>query len=295
MPNPGPRPRRSPVRRVAHLLLVLLAASASGFAQAPTGAMETGGGLMLTSRRLVIQGSRHADDVTLINDGAQPRSYRIKVSYRDMDERGTLVERELAKAGERPWQDLIRFSPRQVTLPAGQSQVIRVAVRKPADLPEGEYRYFLTVQMLPSPTAPASPPPAEAPDEIRGQIQVLYALSIPVIYRNGALHAAPGLSDLAFVPAAEGRPPSLRFRLTRSGNASIYGHLQVTFSPSAGGGSEEVGLVKGIAVYAELPHRWMNLDLVSAKGRPFKAGKLHLTFTPDGGRSPSPQADLDLP
>ncbi len=181
------------------------------------------------------------------------------------------------------------------TIQAGKSQVIRVAIRKPAELPEGEYRYFLTIQMLP-PTPPPTPVlSTDTTEEIQGQVQVLYAISIPVIYRNGKLQGSAGLADLTFVPETEGKAPRLKFRLTRSGNASIYGQLQATFTPAGGEDSEEVGLVKGIAVYAELGHRWMNLDLVSKKDRPFKTGRLHLAFTPEGARVPSSQSELDLP
>lgn len=251
---------------------------------------------MLTARRLVIQGSKRADEISIMNQGSQPYSYRIKMSYRDMDEQGKLVEREEAKAGERPWQELIRFSPRQVTIAAGKSQVIRVAIKKPAELPDGEYRYFLTVQMLPLPPAPTPAPPEDSQNNtIQAQVQVLYAMSIPVIYRNGKVQGDAGLADIAFVPPAEGKLPSLKFRLTRSGKASIYGELRASFTPSGGGEPEDVGLVKGIAVYAELPHRWMNLDLTSKKGRPLKAGKIQLTFTPEGAKGPSAQVDLELP
>ena len=259
----------------------------------PQAASGGGSDLMLTSRRLVLQGNQRSDEVSVINNGSKPHSYRVKVNYRDMDEKGAMTEREEAVAGERPWQDLIRFSPRQMVLAPGKSQVIRVAVKKPADLPEGEYRYYLTVQLLPDALEPV--PASDPKDSVRIQVQTVFGLAIPVIFRNGNLKARAGLEGLRFVAAEEGKAPSLGFRLTRQGQASIYGHLAATFTPAAGGAAEEVGVSKGVAVYADRGEIRLDLPLVSPTGRPFKAGKLHLQFTPDGARSPETQADLDLP
>ncbi len=47
-------------------------------------------------------------------------------------------------------------------------------------------------------------------------------------------------------------------------------------------------------VYTAMPFT-MRLELNSYLGQPWKAGKLHLAFTPDGARTPEVQADLELP
>ncbi len=260
--------------------------------KSPSAASGANTNLMISVRRVVLQGAKRNAEVYLMNNSSERCTYRVKVGYKDMREDGSFLEREEPREGEVPWQNLIRFSPRQVSLGPGESQVVRLSVRKPADLPPGEFRYYLTLQVLP-PTPEAAPPAQK--DGIEIKVQAVYGVAIPVIYRNGNLHGTAGLADLSFEAPKAGQNPVLAFKLTRSGDASIYGHLLATFTPRNGGEPEEVGMVKGIAVYTGMAQRTMRLELNSYLGQPWKAGKLHLTFTPDGARTPEVQADLELP
>lgn len=256
-------------------------------------AVGAGTDLMITTRRVVFQGPKRNSEISIMNTGAKLHTYRISVNYRDMDDQGRMTERNEPKAGERPWQDLIRFAPRQVTLGPGEDQVVRISVRKPADLPELEYRYYLNFQLLPQAGDPANV--TAPPQGISFDIQPVYGLAIPVIFRNGNLRGTAGLADLALQPAQSGKPATFTFHLTRAGNASIYGHVMATFVPRSGGMAEEVGGVKGLAVYTDQSQRLVRLPIQRPGGEPLRAGRLHLTFTPDGARSAEIQADLELP
>ena len=246
--------------------------------------------LMISARRIELGGSKRSSELFLMNPSSKRHTYRITVNYRDMDAQGDTVERQAPKQGERPWTDLLRFSPRQITLGAGQSQTVRVAAMKPADLPPGEYRYHLTVAEMPEP-APAAQD--ETKEGLRITVSPLFGVTIPVIFRNGDLKAISDLAELVFQPAATNKKAALTFWLTRSGEASSYGHLKATFTPAVGA-EETVAELKGIAVYTNLARRAMTLPLERPGAKPFGPGRLHLTFTPEGARRAEAQADLVL-
>src|SRR3546814_18747123 len=59
------------------------------------------------------------------------------------------IAEENATPAERAALDMIVFSPRRVTLPPHQPQVVRVGVRVPARLPPGEYRAHMLFRAVP--------------------------------------------------------------------------------------------------------------------------------------------------
>ena len=62
---------------------------------------------------------------------------------------------DLLTPAERIALDMIAFSPRRVTLPPNQPQVIRVGVRVPEGMPPGEYRAHMLFRAVPD-AAPAA-------------------------------------------------------------------------------------------------------------------------------------------
>ncbi|MDE3246896.1 MAG: fimbria/pilus periplasmic chaperone, partial [Acidobacteriota bacterium] len=249
--------------------------------------------IFLTARRVVLEGGKRTEGVTLMNASANRNTYRVVINYRDMQEDGSLTERNEAKAGETRWQDLLRFSPRQFVLEAGDSQLVRLSFNPPASLPDGEYRYFINFQLLPHIPEP-TPSSQDKAQGITLQVLPTYALAIPVIYRKGRLEAKAALGEPSFQPAAGDKGPQLRVKLSRAGAASTYGQVRVVFAPDSGA-EEEVALQKGLAVYAENDFRWLTLALRSPSNRAFKSGLLKATYTPDGRKHPESQLEIPVP
>lgn len=249
--------------------------------------------IFLTTRRVLLEGGRRTEGVTLMNASTHRNTYRVVVNYRDMNEDGALAERNEAKGGEKRWQEILRYSPRQFVLEAGESQLVRLSFNPPATLQDGEYRYFINFQLLPHIPEPA-PSSQEKAEGISLQIIPTYALAIPVIYRKGRVEAKALLGEATFQPTSGEKGPTLRVQLSRTGTASTYGQVRVLFTPDSGA-EEEVALQKGLAVYAENDHRWVTLDLRSPSNRPFKGGRLKVSYTPDGRKHPESQIELPIP
>lgn len=259
--------------------------------------------LMLYPTRVELEKNARSAQVELINRGQTPETYRISIVNRRMTESGQIVDATQALPGEAFAIDMLRYSPRQVTLKGGESQTVRISLRKPADLAPGEYRSHLQFDRLPDPDGSADLRQAVVPGE--GQLSIkltaLVGASIPIIVRHGETTAAVTLDGLRIetgVASAAHAAQSvlLIFNLNRSGNRSIYGNLIATYQP-AGGIPVEVGAVNGVAVYVPNTTRQAKLPLQLPLGMALQGGQINLKFLQriEHGGKPMAQASLPVP
>ena len=252
--------------------------------------------LMLNPNRVVLAKNQRAAQVELINNSAEPTTYRISVVNRRMTETGEFVSVTEAGPDDRFADAMISYSPRQVTLQPGSTQVVRLMIRKPDGLAEGEYRSHLHFEQIPE--AGAQPNSietgAKGPQRIGVVIKTLIGASIPVIVRHGTCDAKVTLTALALQPGEQGKAPLLAFRIERTGNSSVYGDLSATFTPR-GGPAKVVGKAGGVAVYAPNPLRRAMLPL--GPGTRLAGGELRLTYRerPEAGAAVLAEAVLALP
>lgn len=254
--------------------------------------------LLVYPTRLVLDGNTRAAQVELLNNGKEPATYRIQFVNKRMTETGGFVDVASPAPGEQFADSMLRHSPRQVTLSPGASQTIRVALRKPAELSDGEYRSHLTFDPVPDAASNnvANAAKAVTPGGLGVQLQVLIGVSIPVIVRHGTTNANVSISDLKFGPAVAGRPASLAFAIQRTGNRSVYGDLGLTFTPR-GGAEQQVAKAGGMAVYTPNPLRRGQLELHPPAGLALANGTLRLTYRepPEQGGKLLAEAVLALP
>jgi hypothetical protein len=255
--------------------------------------------LMLFPTRIVFEKNQRAAQLELINNGQERTSYRVKLVNRRMGETGEFSAVETPLPGEQFADAFLSYSPRQVTLAPDQSQTIRILLRKPGNLPAGEYRSHLQLDLVPE-TSAATSIDASAPklgaDEIGVQLKALIGVSIPVIVRHGDTEAKATLSGLELLKPAAGQAPTVAAVLQRSGNRSVYGDLVATFTPR-GGEAQEVGKAGGVAVYTPNPMRRFKLELQPRAGLALARGTLRLTFSerPDDGGKLLAEAAIELP
>ena len=247
--------------------------------------------LMLFPTRVVFDKNLRAAQVELINNGSEPATYRLSLVNRRMGESGEFHAVDTPAADELFAEPMLRFSPRQVTVQPGASQTVRLMLRKPAELPEGEYRSHLQFDRLPDAAGGASiESKAAAADGIGVQLTALVGASMPVIVRHGATSGSVSLSHLEVT----GKNLSMLFE--RSGNASVYGDLTVSFTPR-GGREQQLGKMGGVAVYAPNKQRRASLPLQVPAGMALAGGTLQVSYRerPDAGGAVLAQASLALP
>jgi P pilus assembly chaperone PapD len=256
-------------------------------------------GLMLYPTRIVLDKHQRAAQVELTNNGTTPETYRINIVNRRMGENGELTAIQTPGPGEQFAEPLLRYSPRQVTIKPGDSQIVRILVRKPADLASGEYRSHLQFDRVPEVQDISSVEQAGQKTEtaIGLKITALIGASIPVIVRQGETQASATLSDLALTwPTPTTTGTALTFQINRSGNRSVYGDLTVHFTPT-GGQPLELAKAGGLAVYVPNPMRRVRMNLALPPGIAMVHGTLSLSFRErvDAGGRPIAEASLMLP
>lgn len=265
---------RSTVRRLLLASLVMVPAFA------PLGADPGPGDLLVAPTRVVFEGRDRNAELTLVNTGPVPATYRISFVERRMDELGGIREISPAEAApdEPPSSGMIRYFPRQVLLEPQVAQTVRLQLRKPEGLAEGEYRSHLLFRAVPD-AEPENDGRAAAGIAI--ELKAIFGVSVPVIVRHGECAAEARLSGLELAPRQEGSLPALGFRLERSGNASLFGNLTATLKPR-GGKAVVVGAANGVALYTPNLARRGALSLRLPPAVPL-AGELRLTYTSPSG------------
>lgn len=238
-------------RRMLALLAVVGAATG-----AVTPALAQGD-LLVAPTRIVLDGRRSAE-VVLNNIGSTTATYRITLEIKRMTPDGRLetVAPEALNDAERAMQEMLVFSPRRVTLPPNQPQVIRISARLPEGLADGEYRGHLLFRAIPD----ARPATGGGVEVATGGVAIslvpIYGVTIPVIVRRGQLSATAALALPRIVEDVPGRPV-FQLDISRSGNRSLYGEILVTVP----GQAMPVIVARGVGVYTELTQRTLNLAI----------------------------------
>lgn len=214
------------------------------------------GDLLVAPTRIVLDGPRGAE-VVLNNIGAETATYRISLELKRMREDGSLEDIELdsASPAERATLDMLFYSPRRVTLPPNQPQTIRIGVRAPEGLPDGEYRAHLLFRAVRDPVPAVVDPAAPPASGVSISLTPIYGVTIPIIVRQGSLTATAAIAN----PRIEstGDEHALRFDLSKQGNRSVYGEVIV----ERPGAAEPLLQARGIAIYAERDSRVVTIPI----------------------------------
>jgi len=271
--------------------VLLFAAVIAGLAAAAPVRAQGLGNLTVTPTRVVFEGRNRSAVIALVNNGASAAVYRISVIDMRMTESGQFQRIEDGKPlpGELFADNLFRYAPRQIDLAPGESQNIRLLLRKPAGLAEGEYRSHLLIQAIPKDGAGQS---VEAPtnrDGVSINLLVIPGVSLPIIVRHGALEASGAISDMYLLPADQsGGQARLGFRIGRSGMRSLFGDLTARYFAPGRDEGLVVSQMNQLAVYTPNTTRSVVMGLTLPKGVTLEAGgRLEVTYsTPpvEGGK-----------
>ncbi len=258
------------LHKLTNRLLTIAAASAVTLGALVSAPAQAQGDLLVAPTRVILDGSR-GTEVILSNIGSEEATYRIGLELRRMLENGRLVpvERTDANSSEEAALGMIRYAPRRITLPPGQPQAVRLAARPGADLPDGEYRVHMSFKAIPRPReVTASDTPAEG---VSIQLIPIYGVTIPIIVRQGRVEAQVAINQPSIVQGESG--PELAFSLSRVGDSSTYGVLEVTKE----GVEEPIVLLRGLAVYPELDERQVRVRLTPEQAANFN-GQIRIEY-----------------
>jgi P pilus assembly chaperone PapD len=259
---------------IAAILIALLVFPAAAFAEKA--------GMVLYPTLLVLEeGQRHAT-ISVFNSGDARGLYRIGIVDTEMTEKGVvahLPEDALRTYSIKP---LIKLSPRRMLLEPGQSQNIRILIRRPDDLPDHEFRSHLKVKLVEDNVDLQGQPilPEYSGKGFTLGPKARLVSAIPIFVRAEGLAATAHLSDPE-VLEGDG-PPTFSFNMHREGNMTIRGDLTVTHV-NAKGRSKVVHFLPGVPVYYPSSHRNMTLQL-ELDSKDLEEGRLEIRYAAQGGK-----------
>ena len=216
---------------------------------------QAGAVLFIYPTLLIFEGDERSGTITVTNRGDQTGTFEMSWTDMTMTPEGGLVKYE----GQAPWslQSYVRYSPRRVTLEPLESQVIRIAVRRGLDVPEGEYYSHFRVLTLNSEDPSADLSDAEEQD--RGAVVTIAARSavaIPVVWRNSQATSSASIDSVRIDQDTN----QLSVDVRRHGPLSVRGYLHLVETAADGTRSflaEPVSLV----IYPSLDARTMAIEL----------------------------------
>ncbi|MCK5385080.1 MAG: hypothetical protein KAJ29_05835 [Alphaproteobacteria bacterium] len=236
----------------------------------------------LDPKRIVFDGRDRSAEIYLMNSSDKEVTYRIFFQEMEMSENGSIkkIEEDQVPEGFPAASKMIRYSPRQVDIPAHSSQIVMFMARKPKDLADGEYRSHVVFQAVPDDAGQSLDDMVLKGGEVGVKIIPIFGISIPVIIRHGELSATVGISDLKL--GKKDDKQVLSMTLKRDGNRSIYGHMEALYTPADGGKEISIGRIKGISVYDGVSKRDVTLTLNPPEGVALrKGGTIKLKFEED--------------
>ena len=256
-----------------HIFILILILQVWTFAYAAVG------DLTISPTRVIFEGRERSTQVSLINRGSEAATYRIEFIQYRMTEDGEMLEIDEPNELEKFADELIRFSPRQVELQPNQAQTVRLLLRKPKDLPAGEYRSHMLFYAIPDESAGTDIEKRAATDEEGFSISItpIFRISIPVIVRHGELSAEFDIQDVALNVGEE--QPNVSLTMQREGNRSVYGDLNIEYMPDNGDESVLLKYVKDFVLYTSTNTRKTNFDIHVPDGVALDGGKLTVEYT----------------
>lgn len=237
--------------------------------------IQAQGDLLITPRRVVFEGNKQSQELTLANTGNDTAKYNVSfVQYR-MTETGAFEQITDPDPGQLFADKYLRVFPRSVTLAPNESQVVRMQFRKMPDMQPGEYRSHLYFRAVPN-EKPLGDEVGADTAAIGIRLIPIFGITIPIIARIGDLTASVELTELALDTKSD-TVPNLAITFNRTGDKSVFGDMAVNWV-SQDGESIEVGIVRGIAVYTPNNIRRFSMKLRNLPSVNYNTGKLVIKY-----------------
>lgn len=242
------------------------------------------GDLLITPRRIVFEGNKQREEITLANTGQEAATYSVSFVQYHMTEDGTFEVITEPMPGQLFADPYLRFFPRQVTLEPGESQVVRMQLRRLPNMADGEYRSHIYFRAVPDEKPLGEEDILSDSTSIGIRLTPIFGITIPAIVRIGNLSAQISFSDISVTNQEDGTSV-LSMTFNRVGTQSVFGDLTVDYM-AHDGQIFNVGVVRGIAVYTPNTKRRFSMQLNIQEGANLSEGKLLIKFSSSNEAKP---------
>ncbi len=250
------------------------------------------GNLLITPRRVVLEGSKRSFDLNLANIGQDSATYAISLVQIRMTDDGGFETITGPDPGQRFADRYVRYFPRSVTLGPNESQVVKIQLVRTNELSAGEYRSHFYFRAVPKIRPLGETDTSQDTSSFSVKLTPIFGITIPVIIRSGETSVNVKLTDLS-LKLEDDTDPRLSIVFNRSGNMSVYGDLTVDhISPQ--GNVTRVGIANGVAVYTPNMIRRFQFNLNRVQGVDFRSGTLRVIFSAPSDVKPVRYAEGEL-
>ena len=235
------------------------------------------GDLLLYPKRIVFDGSRRSQTISLANIGKDTVRYNISLVQMRMTAEGVFEVITQPDSGQNFALKYLRFFPRNVVLPPHEAQSVKIQLVNTGETNAGEYRSHMYFRAEPVKKPLGEPEAKRDSAAISIQLVAVFGISIPIILRTGESTTQVNISNASFSWKKD-TVPSLNLSLKRTGNMSVYGDITVDYI-SLDGKKIRVSKVMGLAVYTPNEIRNFNLPLDKNQGINYHTGSLYIAYT----------------
>jgi hypothetical protein len=223
--------------------------------------------LQVFPTRLTIESRARTGVFNLRHIGNKTTRYRISPVFYKMGDDGSLQKVEKPTLADKYAGDMVIYSPRMISLEPGKEQVVRIQVRRPVDLQEGEYRMHLQFETFDDVDAQEVGSGSDAEKGVNMSLKAHRAIAVPILVQQGQVNAALEMKN----PAVNANS-QLTMTLEKTGNRSAYGDLTVEYK--AGTEWQPLSELRGVAVYND--KRSISIPLANIPAA--KAALLRISF-----------------
>lgn len=173
----------------------------------------------IAPKRVIIEDKQRTAAITIHNGSEKTLAYRFSWEHRAQttDGKSVLLKEGETMPGYKPVESMLQFSPRQVILKPQQNQKVRILVKRPADLPDGEYRSHLLIR-----TEALDNPETESAGQqgLTGTLKINTNASIPVMLRHGKTTLSVKIKDAALI--TKGDRQYLQYNIENNSTRSVF-------------------------------------------------------------------------
>lgn len=200
--------------------------------------------LLISPTRIFFDERQRIAKVIVINNSDNYKTYRLAWQEKIAKPIGGYITLASDEPHSSSISSMIRMSPSQVRLAPGERQIVKLALRKPQNLIEQEYRSHLLFQALPNEDKSET-------QEMGVKINLILSYSIPVILRHGAKIPNVDIQSVELKKSQEKR--TLLISLAKKGKYSSFGRLEAFYLANNSNKEIKVSMVNDFSIYPEVP------------------------------------------
>ncbi len=188
--------------------------------------------LSITPIRISFEGRDRFASVILINTGDELKTYQMGWRYYRMQETGSAYVPVTESVTEFDLSKHIVFTPRRVTLAPGAKQKIRLALRRPENVPPGDYHAHLLFAPVKGDIVDGEPLDTQ---EARPGVVINVGYTIPVFFRVGEADVSFDIGDVKISRNENNGKLLISVPINRVGGPyGAQGHLYVYHQDESG-------------------------------------------------------------